>query len=196
MNRLDPRSPLVFDTRELSRRPGSMREVSRRIEAPAVLGTDVIAVAEGTPIDVELRFESVVEGVLVTGEATTVATGECVRCLGSLTQSVTASFQELFVHAERATRHRKTGGVDEENEEYFVVDDLIDLDEVLRDAVVPALSFQPVCREDCPGLCSQCGFTLAQDPTHTHELLDPRWLALTQMSSAASDVDRTDERRN
>lgn len=196
MNRLDPRSPLVFDTRELSRRPGSMREVARRIEAPSPFGTDVIAVAEGTPIDVELRFESVLEGVLVTGEATSVAAGECVRCLGPLTQPVSVEFQELFVHAERAARHRETGAVDEESDENYVEEDLINLEVVLRDAVVTALPFRPVCREDCPGLCSQCGFALADDPSHTHELLDPRWSALTALSSTSDDADRTDERRN
>lgn len=196
MNRLDPRSPLVFDTRELSRRPGSMREMVRRIEAPSPFGTDVIAVAEGAPIDVALRFESVLEGVLVTGEATSVATGECARCLGAVIQQVSVEFQELYVHAERAARHRETGAVADEHDEYYVEDDLIDLEAVLRDAVVTSLPFRPVCREDCPGLCSECGFALTDDPSHTHELLDPRWSALTALSSTPDDAARTDERRN
>jgi uncharacterized protein len=61
---------------------------------------------------------------------------------------------------------------------------LIDLEPVLVDAIVPALPFQPVCREDCPGLCQECGQPLADDPDHTHESLDPRWSALAQLASS------------
>jgi uncharacterized protein len=56
--------------------------------------------------------------------------------------------------------------------------DLINLEPALRDAVVPALPFQPVCRDDCPGLCSECGARLADDPDHHHDAVDPRWAAL------------------
>ena len=58
-------------------------------------------------------------------------------------------------------------------------DDLVDLEPALRDTVVPALPFQPLCRPDCPGLCSECGARLADDPDHSHETLDPRWNALS-----------------
>ena len=51
--------------------------------------------------------------------------------------------------------------------------DLIDLEPALRDAVVPALPFQPVCRDDCPGLCSECGARLADDPEHAHDVSTP-----------------------
>jgi uncharacterized protein len=70
LNRLDHRDPLVFDTHELGRRPGSLRKVTRTVEAPEGLGIiDVIAVPVKSPIDIEIRLESVVEGVLVTGRA-------------------------------------------------------------------------------------------------------------------------------
>ena len=56
--------------------------------------------------------------------------------------------------------------------------DLIDLEPVLRDAVVLALPLRPLCRDDCPGLCAECGARLADDPDHGHETVDPRWAAL------------------
>ena len=65
LTRLDPRLPLVIDTRELGRRPGSMRTLSRSVPAPADLGVDVLGVAEGSQLDLDLRLESVMEGVLV-----------------------------------------------------------------------------------------------------------------------------------
>ncbi len=189
MKRLDPRSPLLVDTTELSRRPGSMRTLSRTVEFPDIVGTEVIAVPAGSPVDVELRLESVMEGVLVTGSAEAIAAGLCVRCLEPLTEKVSAPFQELFVHADRAVHNREVGATEEDSEEYVVVDDLIDLEPVLVDALVPALPFQPVCRADCPGLCADCGQPLADDPDHTHESVDPRWSALAHLRSPARPED-------
>jgi uncharacterized protein len=74
------------------------------------------------------------------------------------------------------------------------VDDLFDLEPVLRDAVVPSLPFQPVCREDCPGLCSECGAHLADDPDHHHEVIDPRWSALQALTTDTPS--NTEEKRN
>ena len=194
MNRLNARSPLVLDTKSLGRRPGSMTEVQRTVEAPAHLGTDVIAVQEGQPIELDLRLESVMEGVLVTGSASATATGACVRCLDPVSHQVDVRFQELFAYADRAAHHREVGDDSDEAEEHQIVDDLFDLEIVLRDAVVPSLPFQPVCREDCPGLCSECGMHLAEDPDHHHEVIDPRWSALQSLTTETPS--NTEEKRN
>ncbi len=191
MNRLDPRSPLVLDTTDVGRRPGSMVEHHRVVEAPADLGTDVIRVREGQPIALDLRLESVVEGVLVTGSAHVTATGACVRCLEPVEQSFDVAFQELFAYADRAAHHREVGADDDETEEpRLVLDDLIDLEPLLVDSVVPALPFQPVCRVDCPGLCSECGMPLADDPEHHHDVIDPRWSTLAQLGSPSAEEKR------
>jgi uncharacterized protein len=99
---------------------------------------------------------------------------------------VNAQLQDLFVYADRAEHHHEVGAEDDEDEVREVVGDLIDLEPALRDAVVPTLPFQPVCREDCPGLCSECGAPLAQDPTHHHEVIDPRWAALQGIAEPPS----------
>ena len=185
MNRLNPRLPLVFDTSELSRRPGSMLEMQRTVPAPDDLGDiDVIAIPPGQPIELELRLESVMEGVLVTGSAHATATGACVRCLDPMTRHVGGHFQELFAYADRGAHHREVGVEDEDDDEvHELVGDLFDLEPVLRDAMVPAMPFQPVCRSDCPGLCSECGAHLAEDPTHHHDRLDPRWATLREIAT-------------
>jgi len=199
MNRLNPRLPLVFDTRELSRRPGSMLEMKRTVPAPDDLGDiDLIAIPPGQPIELELRLESVMEGVLVTGSAHATATGACVRCLDPMTRHVGAHFQELFAYADRATHHDEVAAEDDDDDDvYELVGDLFDLEPVLRDAVVPAMPFQPVCRSDCPGLCSECGAHLSEDPTHHHDQLDPRWAALQDIASPPSTSQRSNqEKRN
>ena len=118
MRRLDPRAPLVVDTRELGRRPGSMRTVTRTVPAPADLGIVVIGILEGSPIDLDLRLESVVEGVLVSGTAQARAIGECVRCLDPVDLPVEVDLQELYDYPDphqgsrhgsrRRTRRRRT----------------------------------------------------------------------------------------
>ena len=184
MNRLNPRLPLVFDTRELSRRAGSMLEVQRTVPAPDDLGDiDLIGIPPGQPIELDLRLESVMEGVLVTGSADATATGACVRCLDPVTRHVGARFQELFAYPDRAAHHQEVATEDDDDDVYELVGDLFDLEPVLRDAMVPAMPFQPVCRSDCPGLCSECGAHLAEDPMHHHDQLDPRWAALQNIAT-------------
>lgn len=156
-----------------------MITVSRRVPAPAEMGTDVIGVTEGEPMQLDLRLESVMEGVLVTGTVRTRATGECIRCLTELEQDVEVELVELFAYPGR----RPEQDVDEDDV-HDLEADLIDLEPVLRDAVVPALPFQPVCRDDCPGLCSECGARLADDPEHHHDVVDPRWAALQGLARA------------
>jgi uncharacterized protein len=176
---LDARLPLVFDVSELGRRPGLMLKESRAAPAPADLGTEVVAVIPGSPLQLTLRFEAVLEGVLATGVATGVADGECVRCLDPVSYPVKVTWQELYAYPD--TRHAH--GAEEDDEQLTLDGDLLDLEPVLRDAVVPSLPFKPVCREDCPGLCAQCGARLAEDPGHRHDNLDPRWSALHDLLS-------------
>jgi uncharacterized protein len=180
---LDPRAPLVLDTRELGRRPGSQRQTAFTAPAPADLGIEVLRVPEGSPVALDLRLEAVMEGVLVTGTATAELTGECVRCLEPLRDDVEVDVQELFVYEESDT------ATDTEEEDVSRLEgDLLDLEPLLRDAVVLALPFQPLCREDCPGLCTECGARLADDPDHQHDdAIDPRWSALHGL------VDQTEE---
>lgn len=162
--------PLVVDTHELGRRPGNERTVSLSIAAPADLGSVVYGVPEGSDIAIELRLEAVMDGVLATGTASAQATGECVRCLDDLDDDLVVDFQELYLYED--------GGEDDLSLE----GDLLDLEPVLRDAVVLALPFKPVCDPECPGLCPECGARLADDPDHTHgDAIDPRWAKLSQM---------------
>ena len=174
--------PLVFDTFELGRRPGNERTINRTVEAPADLGIDIFGVPEGSDMDIELRLEAVMEGVLATGTASVHLAGDCVRCLVAIDGEDVIHLQELYLY-EDATE-----------EEYQLEDDLLDLEPVLRDAVVLALPLNPLCDPECPGLCSECGVRLADDPDHTHgEVIDPRWAALNQVVGLTADqTDRSE----
>ncbi|MFC5906798.1 YceD family protein [Streptacidiphilus monticola] len=172
-----------------------MRTVTRSVPAPADLGNEVIAVPEGSPIELELRLESVIEGVLVTGTASASAKGECVRCLEPVEEDLDVRFQELYYYPEAADRFGGVSDSDEEEEDEEasrLEGDLFDLEPVLRDAVVLALPLQPVDQDDCLGLCSECGARLSDDPDHHHDAVDPRWAALQGLSAATSGADDED----
>lgn len=172
--RLDPRKPLVIDTRELGRRPGSMRRVHRGDPAPDSLGIGMIRVPVGAELVLDLRLESVMEGVLVSGVVTAPLVGECGRCLEPVTSSVEVELQELYAYPESQAT--------DDEEVSRLVGDLIDLTPALRDAVVLALPLSPLCEEDCPGLCVECGARLAGvDCGHSQAQVDARWEALTDL---------------
>jgi DUF177 domain-containing protein len=189
MTHLDPRAPLVLDTRDLPRRPGSMREVRRTVPAPKDLGLELVGVPEGAELSLDLRLESVSEGVLVTGTVTGPVTGECGRCLRAISDTVDVPIQELYAY-----EHSATDETTEEDEVGRLQGDLIDLEPALRDAVVLALPTHPLCREDCPGLCPECGVHWDDLPAdHTHRQVDARWAALQRLSGGQTPNRSPDE---
>ncbi|MCT1459652.1 DUF177 domain-containing protein [Aestuariimicrobium sp. p3-SID1156] len=175
---LDARSPLVLEVHELGRRAGTMRQVDRTVPAPEGIGIEMVRVPQGSPIGLDLKLESVVEGVYVSGTAEVELEGECARCLVGIEDEMSLDLQELYFYSDK----------DAEEDAYFVVDERIDLEPVIRDAVVLDLPFTPLCREDCAGLCPTCGTNLNDDPEHDHgDRVDPRWGKLMDL------VGETDE---
>ena len=190
--------------RSLGRQPGSARNRKLTVPAPADLRLELIGVPEGAAAELDLRFEAVAEGVLVTGSVTAPLAGECARCLGPVASSVTASFTELYLypparthgaagpardgrhHQDRSDRYDEHE--EQDDEERYLDGDLLDLEPALRDAVVLALPMAPLCRDDCPGLCVECGVPLADaGPGHGHEdPPDPRWDGLKQFDDQAT----------
>ncbi|MDN5758036.1 MAG: YceD family protein [Tomitella sp.] len=167
-------SPYVFDVRSLGRRPGQMETAHRAVRAPGRLGLDVIAIEPGAELDLDLRLESVMEGVLVSGVVSGVAVGECVRCLREVEEPVELQLTELFAFPDSVTEDTTDA-----EEIPRVVDGRVDIEQAVVDGVGLELPLQPLCRDDCPGLCSVCGIDLAiADPDHGHDTIDPRWAAL------------------
>jgi uncharacterized protein len=165
-------TPFALPVFDLVHRPGEMREHSADIVVPEGFGNAVIGVKDGAKIHLEARLESLHDGILVSGKVRTTAEGECVRCLTEVSLPVRVEFQELFAYSF------------DEAFDYTVQDNLVDLEPVVRDAVVLSLPFQPVCQEDCPGLCPECGVRLLDNPGHEHEApVDPRWAALAGLES-------------
>jgi uncharacterized protein len=147
----------------------SARHERRFAPAPGALGTGLVKVPEGAEIQLEIDFEDVTEGVLVTAEVAAPLVGECARCLDEFTSSTQVRFQELYAI--------EAGG--SQDDEYLLDGDLLDLEPALRDALVLELPLSPLCAADCPGLCSTCGIRLAEaEPDHGHASDGGVWAVL------------------
>lgn len=161
------KTPYKIDVRDIINRPGNMHEREIDIVVPHDLGEALVAVRAGSTMHANLRMEAIHEGILVTAEVTGTASGECGRCLIDIEFARRVEFVELFAYSQ------------DEAFESAVQDDHVDLEPLIRDAVVLSLPFQPVCRRDCPGLDPETGERLAVAPVLEHEeLRDPRWAAL------------------
>lgn len=171
------RSPLVINISRLGRRPGSMMTVHETVPSPARIGVELVAIGEGEPIELDLRIESVSEGVLVTGTVSAPTAGECARCLTPVGGHVDIDITELFAYPDSTTE-----ATTEADEVGHVIDQTVDLEQSIVDAVGLALPFSPLCGPDCQGLCPDCGVPMATaEPGHRHEKIDPRWAKLASM---------------
>jgi uncharacterized protein len=150
------------------------------VPSPSRIGLDMVAIEAGAPLELYLRVESVSEGVLVTGTVGAPTVGECARCLTPVDGRVQVGLTELFAYPDSTTE-----ATTEEDEVGHIVDDAIDLQQPIIDAVILELPFSPVCRPDCPGLCPECGVALAAEPGHSHDRIDPRWAKLAEISRSA-----------
>ena len=144
------------------------------------LRSTMVGVPEGAPLVLDLRLESVTEGVLVTGTVTArrraSVAGASSRCRPSWSStSASCSRTRTASRTRPPVRTRSTG----------FVDDLIDVEPVVRDAIVLGLPVTPLCRPDCAGLCPDCGQRLDDlRAEHAHDKIDPRWAGLADSPRA------------
>jgi len=174
-----------LNTYELPRRAGEMKEYELDIEVPEKVGVELIAVPIGGVIEVDARLEAVTEGVLLSAEIYAVAKGECGRCLDPVEVVIEKRVQELYLYEKKVERKKRAAVVDdfEIDDELLMDGDIMDLESPIRDAIVLALPGNPLCSDDCQGLCHECGGKWAELPEdHAHEVIDARWAGLAALN--------------
>ena len=157
----------AVDVRDLLEQPGSSRSLHLEEELEG-LRTE-LASTEG-PVVLDLQLESIVEGIFVTGPIWGTWTLACARCLRPIQQDFRFEVGELFAHEP-----------DQNADEYALGDAEVDLEPMVRDAVILAMPFSPLCRPDCAGLCERCGGDRNLDECSCPPVADPRWAALDQL---------------
>jgi uncharacterized protein len=177
-----------LNTYELPRRAGEMKEYELDIIVKEKFGVELISVPAGEVIEIDARLESVTEGVLLSADVFAVAQGECIRCLDPVEIVIERKIQELYNYEptnERGKKKRKSSTEDLTSEDLDVADefmmdgDILDLETPVRDAIVLSLPSNPLCSQDCLGLCPECGGKWDDLPEdHAHEVIDARWASL------------------
>ena len=178
----DEGTPWMLSVSELIDRPGASEELQVSWPAPVELAVPLLGVEKDSAMQVDVRLDSVHEGILVSGTVDGTLTGQCSRCLDPISQAVTIDIQELFQF--------EFDPMVDEDEQHMVEHGFVNVEPIMRDALVSSLPFQPTCSPDCEGLCDQCGVRLEEaGPDHYHDQLDPRWAALANFVSG----DETEE---
>jgi len=171
--------PFVIPVRDIVRRPGEMREHEISVMLKDRWGEGIVSVEAGREVFVDVRLESVHEGILASGMADATYEGVCGRCLVAIAEPVEVEFQELFAYP------------GQEATDFEVQDDHVDLETLVREAIVLALPFQPVCQPDCPGLDHETGEKLTEEKgADAVAPIDPRWSALQQITDQRDAAER------
>jgi uncharacterized protein len=150
-----------FDLRAL--RFGDASETWRRLPVdvePFLFGGLEYSVPGGS-VDLLLTAARVGDNVTLTAEFETDVVGPCQRCLDDADVCVEARGVEYV-------RHGDSEG-EEEDDEGYVVANVIDVERWTRDLIADALPPKLLCRDDCLGLCPVCGADLNADPGHGHD---------------------------
>jgi uncharacterized protein len=162
-------SQLVIDVLELLESPGSRKKLAFTSDVP---GLDAGLAHAGSEVDFDLTAESIDGGIWVKGTISGSYHAECRRCLTAVDRPFSFEAGELY---------RPAGEAWEEG--YVIKDTTIDLGPLVLDTVLLSLPHDPLCRDDCAGLCPKCGRNLNDEP-HAHEAeADSRWSALKDLKS-------------
>ncbi|CAN5218181.1 YceD family protein [soil metagenome] len=162
-----PRTDSRLNVADLLDRPGASRRVDVELAVPDDLD---LGLAEW-PGHARLVgiVESVVEGLLIRGTLRAPLLLRCARCLVPVEGDATSEVVELYADPGRAV-------ADDVEPGYVIHDALLDLGVLLRDALVPAVPYRPLCRPDCRGLCATCGVDRNEaDCACVTTRVDPRW---------------------
>ena len=176
-----------------------MKEYQIDLEILEAVGVPLVAVPAGDVIEVDMRLESVAEGILLSADIYAIAKGECIRCLDPVEITVERKIQELYRYEPTSDK----GGKRKKHSSRTDTSDEIDLDAVdelwldgnemnleipIRDAIVLDLPVNPLCSEECLGLCPDCGEKWEKLPEgHAHEVIDARWAGLAGLDFKNSD---------
>ncbi len=166
---------VVIDVRDLLASPGSSRP-HRFDEQVEGLSTELARVPEDRPVQGDLLLENVIEGLLVSGPLSGLMTLSCARCLKPFEWGFTLEVHELFV-----------AGATGQDDEYPLEDGTIDLEPMIRDAVLLAMPFAPLCRAECRGLCERCGGDRNLGECSCPPETDPRWSPLLDLNLTIDD---------
>lgn len=184
-------SPWTVPVAQVASRPEQSKQIDADFPAPSGIGDEIIGVKEGEPVHVSGSFDSIVDGLILNASINAPVHAECTRCLKPIKRDWTTHVTAFFPYKDERDNRNQPDEVDiiageEESEDTYPLFDngaFANLEALLRDTLVDELPLQPLCREDCRGLCSQCGVDLNENPDHVHETTDIRFAGLADLKA-------------
>ena len=163
----------MLNVHDLIGHPGMARTVDL-LGAIDGLATELVALPDDAMLGGALSLESVIEGVFVAGSITGTWRLRCARCLTEETRPFTVEIGELVTPV-------VTDPDEANDDDYVLVDEQIDIDQIVRDAIGVEMPFAPLCRPDCRGLCPTCGGNRNLGECPGHDAIDPRFAVLSEL---------------
>jgi DUF177 domain-containing protein len=158
---------------ELLARPGSSKAV--RVDGQVEgLELRLARVVPDSPVRLDIRLDAIVEGVAVTGSVASTVSVECRRCLASTTVELSVPVSELYSSPDHP----------QADESYALHGEELDLEPMVRDLLMLAMPLNPLCREDCKGLCPACGQDLNDADCGHRPPGDLRWEPLRNLKQS------------
>jgi uncharacterized protein len=140
------------------------------------------AFALSEPPHISGRIKQTGQDFHVTGEFKAAVVVSCDRCLRDLFIPVSEPFKLVYVPAAEARGRQGEHEVNEQELEFAYLDgDDLDIDQLIREQLELALPTRILCKEDCQGLCSQCGADLNESACQCEAPVDPRWQAIADL---------------
>lgn len=169
LNALREASKLSVDVSDLLTRPGT----SRRLEfTEEITGLDLDMAHVRGELGFDLLLESLVEGILVSGQVRGAFALACIRCLRDFESPFDVAVSEILAYE----------GQPGAEDDYQITGDHAHLEPVVRDTVMLAMPLNPLHAPDCKGLCPVCGSDLNEtDCGHKLERTDLRWEPLAEL---------------
>ncbi len=189
------KNPLLISLRDQPHREGTTTDKQIEWTVPAGWSTQVLTLPAGTVIPLDVRVTSVSEGVYVEVRGDAALEGQCVRCLEPVEVEMEIDDAELYTQpGARGRRQEQPRDIevsgDDMDASYVIQSDAVDLEPLLRDAILSEAPLQPICSDDCQGICEHCGVLLKEaEPGHSHEFVDPRFAALASLLDSQEEGD-------
>ena len=145
---------------------------------------DTVGDGGGSIVQGELRLIRTDRGILTKGTLHTEVEATCSRCLGLFSCPLTLNIEEEYFPTTDVVSGASLPVPQEPG--CFTIDEhhVLDLTDAIRQYALLAIPMKLLCREDCAGLCPDCGYNLNQGACSCPpRAVDPRWSELSKLVS-------------
>ncbi len=162
----------MFDLRTVRLAVGDHHEATVEVAIPPFTVGGVPYAARPAALPADFTVTRLRSGFVFTLRFATDVAGPCHRCLEE-------AVVPLEIRAEEYHAFNPDPGAEADMTSEYLSDDVVDTDRWASDATVLAMPAKVLCREDCKGLCVECGANLNEGPhDHGEPVGDPRWARL------------------